>query len=88
MMISGAIRDDWLDAWGDVEWSCLTATGERGRYGLVIQQVKAAFEAHGLDAFETGILYDNGRGGIGLRYDEAQAIEAAWVRRELSRLTS
>lgn len=60
----GAIPDSWLDAWGDVGWQRYrfrqAGTGKRqkGRWhvGLVAQAVHAAFEGHGLDAFELGLL--------------------------------
>jgi len=52
----GAIPDDWLDAWGDVEWCRFRfKEGSRWHVGLVAQRVHAAFAARGLDAFEIGL---------------------------------
>lgn len=145
----GNIPDQWLDAWGDVEWARFKFNGgKRWHIGLVAQQVHAAFAKHGLDAFEIGLCcfdrwedqsepvfetvertrkvprleivkvegtpdddplfkpmiveveesysetIDTGETRIvqqagdrwGLRYDECQAIEAAWQRREFARL--
>ncbi len=109
-----AIPDDWLDAWGDVEWCRYKfIDGNRWHTGLVAQQVRDAFAARGLDATKIGLLCfdaweatpeiaavtdDEGNANFpaqparpagdrwGLRYDECQAMEAAWVRRELGRL--
>lgn len=60
----GPIPDDWLDAWGDVEWcryrfrDAVKAKGRAARWhaGLVAQRVRDAFAARGLDAFEIGLL--------------------------------
>lgn len=53
----GPIPDDWLDAWGDVEWSRFKFTdGQRWHVGLVAQDVRDAFAARGLDAHEIGLL--------------------------------
>lgn len=56
----GAIPDEWLDAWADVQWSRFRfKDGERWHTGLVAQQVRDAFKRHGLDAREIGLLcYD------------------------------
>jgi hypothetical protein len=177
----GEIPDEWLDAWGDVEWvrykwkDAIAEKGENARWhtGLIAQQIQRAFEARGLDAFKIGVLCsdpvkrnvlivekrrvpvmeevdieyldqqvedgrvvttvrtkkepqpkkqllpaynesgkpilddngpvmvevvvteevnferwemeDTGETRMGVRYDEAQALEAAWVRRELKR---
>ena len=105
----GVIPDEWLDAWADVEWvrfkfkEAVTDKGEGARWhvGLVAQQVMEAFEAHGLDAFELGLLcfdewgdeFDEDGNEIvsagssyGVRYSEAEAMEAAYQRRRLDRL--
>ena len=140
----GDIPDAWLDAWGRVNWQRFKFKGgSRWHTGLVAQQVHAAFEAEGLDAFEIGLccfdkwdevrepIFENVKktrkvkretgeltsGGKpkfetveeefeetvdtgetrvtleagdrwGLRYDECFAIEAAWQRRELARLSA
>lgn len=53
----GAIPDEWLDAWEDVEWSRYRWTdGARWHTGLIAQRVRDAFEARGLDAFSIGLL--------------------------------
>jgi hypothetical protein len=105
----GTIPDEWLDAWGEVQWcrfkfnEAVDRKGSEARWhiGLVAQQIEAVFDAHGLDAFEIGILcfdewddeFDEegnqtqvAGSRYGVRYSEAQALEAAWVRRQLSRL--
>lgn len=110
----GAIPDDWLDAWADVQWRRYKFDdGVRWHIGLVAQEVHAAFAAHNIDAFEIGlccfdeweeqrepILDDNGietgetRVALeagdrwGLRYDECQAMEAAYQRRENVRMAA
>lgn len=109
----GAIPDEWLDAWGDVQWRRYKfMDGERWHVGLVAQDVRDTFAKHGLDAREIGLLcYDeweatravrarhDREGNIvryaepgrkagnrwGLRYDECEAMEAAWQRREIAR---
>lgn len=62
-----AIPDAVLDAWHDVEWvrykwrDAVASKGDDARwhYGAIAQRVKAAFEAHGLDPFDHGLLcYD------------------------------
>ena len=86
----GAIPDAWLDAWGRVEWSRFRFKGgARWHVGLIAQAVEAAFAAHGVDAFEIGLLCRDeveGEARYGLRYDECFALEAAWTRRELAGL--
>ena len=145
------IPDDWLDAWGDVQWQRFKfVDGNRWHVGLIAQAVHAAFAGHGLDAFDIGLccydewqeerapifetvtktrlitvieqepagedengqalfrmreveveeeyqdLIDTGETQVtleagdrwGLRYDECQAIEAAWNRRELARMAA
>ncbi|WP_457813485.1 tail fiber domain-containing protein [Sinorhizobium meliloti] len=54
------IAEAVLDAWRDVEWFQYRFTdGNRLHFGLVAQRVQAALAAHGLDAFELGLLcYD------------------------------
>jgi hypothetical protein len=119
----GAIPDEWLDAWGDVEWGrfrFVEAVAEKGddarwHLGLVAQRVRRAFRNRGLNARQIGLLCfdqwgprverqpvysEEGRLLVeaqparkagnrwGLRYDECFAMEAAWQRREISRLRS
>ena len=61
------IPDEWLDAWGDVDWKrykfidAVQAKGDNARWhlGLVAQAVRDAFAARGLDAQAIGLLcYD------------------------------
>ena len=110
----GAIPDEWLDAWGAVEWCRFKfKDGERWHVGLIAQQVRDAFAERGLDATAIGLIcYDewearpairekhNRKGELirlaragekagnrwALRYDECEAMEAAWQRRELANL--
>lgn len=147
----GNIPDEWLDAWGDVQWQRFKfIDGNRWHVGLIAQAVHSAFAGHGLDAFDIGLCcydaweeqrepifetitktrlitaieqepagedengeplfrmreveveeeyeetVDTGETRVtleagdrwGLRYDECQAIEAAWNRRELSRMAA
>ena len=147
------IPDEWLDAWGTLEWvrykfkDAVAAKGDDARWhvGLIAQRVRDAFDAAGLDALAIGLLcYDEweeqrepiieeqvidkrlvvigqeGTGVLGpdgaeimrdvtseepvmgpvqvgervtleagdrwgLRYDECQAMEAAYMRREDAR---
>lgn len=150
----GAIPDEWLDAWGALEWvrykfkDAIEEKGDAARWhvGLIAQRVRDAFDAVGLDARAIGLLcydeweeqreaifeerqvgtetvivgrvdtglfdatgapvfrdvtedrpimgmIDTGETRVtleagdrwGLRYDECQAMEAAWQRRELAR---
>jgi hypothetical protein len=60
----------------------------------VAQRVKEVFEEHGIDPFEFGILcydsWDNEDGAgdrYGIRYEEALALECAYLRRQVERLS-
>lgn len=56
----GAIPDEWLDAWADVEWCRFKyRDGNRWHTGLIAQDVHAAFAEHGIDAFEIGLCCYN-----------------------------
>lgn len=96
-----SIPDAVLDAWADVEWCQFRYNGRnRLHIGLIAQHIRDVFERHGIDPFAYGVLcydewddeYDD-EGKIvtqagnlyGVRYDEAQALEAALVRRALKR---
>ena len=150
----GAVPDEWLDAWGALDWvrykfrDAAQIKGDDARWhiGLIAQEVKDRFAERGLDACAIGLLcydewdeqrepiYEMGQVGSesviidrvdtglfdaqgqpvfrevteeqpimtmvdtgetrvileagdrwGLRYDECQAMEAAWQRRELAR---
>ena len=55
----GPIPAEALAAWADVEWvryKLKDGTSNRWHTGLIAQQVVAAFEAHGLDAREYGLV--------------------------------
>lgn len=56
----GAIPDEWLDAWGDVQHRRFKFRGgSRWHIGLIAQDVHAVFAARDIDAFEIGLLcYD------------------------------
>lgn len=117
----GPITDEWLDAWGDVQWcrfrfrDAVEEKGDEARWhvGLIAQQVRDAFAARDLDAQEIGLLCHDAweaspavpevrdeDGAVitpavkavpagdrwGLRYDECQAMEAAWQRRRIEQL--
>lgn len=67
-MEEGSIPDAVLDAWGDVQYvsyklkASVAEKGSKARkhIGVIAQDIKEAFEAHGVDPFEYGILcYDN-----------------------------
>lgn len=59
-----AIPQDWLDAWGDVDYmrfkfnDAVEKKGDAARWhvGLIAQRVKEAFEARGIDPFAIGLL--------------------------------
>lgn len=92
----GALPDAWLDAWGRVQWQRFRFRGgKRWHIGLIAQRVETAFARAGIDAFAIGLLCRDpisGRGRRrdrwGLRYDECLAMEAAWQRREIARLSA
>jgi hypothetical protein len=89
-----AIPQEWLDAWGDVEFyrykfkDAIVAKGDKARWhiGVVAQRVKAAFEAKGIDAFAIGLLCfdeEDGKQIYGIRYEEALVLECAYLRSKL-----
>ena len=104
----GAIDAAVLRAWANVnfvqyKWNDAVETkgdGARWHFGLIAQQVKAAFEAEGLDAFAYGLLcYDEWddesialadgeeypkADRYGIRYEEALALECAYLRSQLA----
>jgi len=104
----GAIDEAVLRAWANVnfvqyKWNDaveIKGDGARWHYGLIAQQVKTAFEAEGLDAFEYGLLcYDEWddksialadgeeypkKDRYGIRHDEALALECAYLRSQLT----
>ncbi|MEA3044591.1 MAG: hypothetical protein QOH47_2429 [Sphingomonadales bacterium] len=63
----GRIPDEWLDAWGEVEWcrfkfrDAVAEKGDAARWhiGAVAQRVRDVFKSRGLDALAIGLLcYD------------------------------
>lgn len=53
-----AISDVALDAWGDIRtkaYKLIDGTSDRTHTGFIVQEIIAAFEAHGLDALEYGL---------------------------------
>lgn len=111
------IDDAVLRAWANIEYvqykfndavSEKGNDGARWHFGLVAQQIKEAFEAEGLNAFDYGILcFDeweetpealDEKGNVvqqyipagsryGVRYDEANAVEAAYIRSKLASMS-
>lgn len=87
------VRFKWKDA------AKMKGNGARWHFGLIAQRVKAAFEARGLDPFALGLLcYDewaeevNEAGVVlapagnryGIRYEEALALECAYLRSRIN----
>jgi len=71
--------------------------GARWHFGLIAQRVKEAFENRGLDPFAYGILcYDEwpaeddieAGNRYGIRYEEALALECAYLRYKINQLQS
>ena len=60
----GAIPDEWLDAWGELNWQRFKfndaveekGDGARWHIGLIAQEVRDVFAARDLDAMEIGLL--------------------------------
>lgn len=60
----GPIPEEWLDAWGEVEWcrykfkDAVAEKGDAARWhtGLIAQRIRDVFLAHGIDALQIGIL--------------------------------
>lgn len=103
------IPDSVLDAWSEVEFKqykfkdAINTKGEKARFhfGVVAQDIISAFEKHGLNPYDYGVLcFDSWEdeylpdgtkikeaGSVhGVRYDEAMIIEAALMRREIKRI--
>ena len=81
----------------------IKGSAARWHVGAIAQQVESAFAKRGLDAFEIGLLCFDSWGAkldadgnealpggcrYALRYEEALAMEAAWTRRAIARLSS
>lgn len=87
-----AIDEPALDAWAGVDWVQYDLNSDDSHHaGLVAQQVHEAFAAHDLDAIEMGLVaffvWEEGKIWM-LRYAECQAMEAAYQRREIDRLSA
>lgn len=93
---TGGVDAAAIRAWSRVEYSQFKwkeaeekkGDSARWHFGVIAQEVKSAFESEGLDPFEYGILcYDTWElsdGTIvdryGVRYEEALALECAYLR--------
>lgn len=82
----GAVPDEWLDAWGEVEWvrfkfiDAVEAKGDEARWhvGLVAQRVDEVFKRHGLDATKVGLLcYDEWPAEPGLLDKDGNVVREA-----------
>ncbi|WP_275075952.1 tail fiber domain-containing protein [Providencia rettgeri] len=91
------VTDVILDAWSKVNYvmyklkDSVASKGEEARVhvGVIAQDIKEAFESSGLNPFELGILcYDKDVDKYSVRYEEMLCLEAAYMRRELSRIKS
>lgn len=94
--------DAWADVnWVRFKWrDAVAEKGEEARWhiGLIAQQVRDAFAGHGIDAHKIGLLcYDEWEDSphndrikagnrYGLRYEQCEAMEAAFQRRRMDRL--
>lgn len=88
---SGAFTDAELNAWGEMSWRVFSLRGSDDgemHFGLIAQEVKAAFVKHGVDPQGLSLLHDTGEGYMALKYDHCFAIEAAYQRRRADRLES
>lgn len=88
------IPKEWLDAWASVKFKrykmkdavLQKGTNARWHVGVLAQQVKTAFESHGIDPFKIGLLcYDitDDSDIYGIRYEEALVLECALLRSKL-----
>ena len=97
--VPDAVLDAWGDVeWGQFRFlEAVASKGDAARLhvGLIAQRVKAVFEAHGLDACAYGILCHEEHPATEtepavdlwmVRYEEAQAMEAAYQRRRADRM--
>lgn len=98
--IPDKVLDAWGEVnWQRFKWKdSVTERGDDARWhsGLIAQEIERVFSAHGLDANQWGVLCindgededGNPTGGkiYGVRYNEAQAIENAYLRREFKLL--
>lgn len=91
------IPEELLKAWGSVKFQMfkfrdaveIKGDGSRWHFGVVAQEVEAAFQRAGVDPFAYGILcYDEDPyapegGRYGIRYEEALVLECAYLRYRL-----
>ena len=82
-----------LDAWGLVAFRQFRMKSDDKpiHVGVIAQEVDEAFKSYGLDARDYGLFCDekdeDGETILGIRYNEALALECAYQRRELQQLT-
>lgn len=87
------IDDRVLDAWGAVAYRQFRFKSDDKpiHIGVIAQQVDEAFKSYGLDARDYGLFCDDkdedGETILGIRYTEALALECAYQRRMIERLT-
>ncbi len=87
------IDDRVLDAWGAVAFRQFRFKSDEKaiHVGVIAQQVDEAFKSYGLDARDYGLFCDDkdedGETILGIRYNEALALECAYQRRMIEKLT-
>ena len=87
------IDDRVLDAWGLVAFRQFRMKSDDKpiHVGVIAQEVDEAFKSYGLDARDYGLFCDDkdedGETILGIRYNEALALECAYQRRALQQLT-
>ena len=87
------IDDRVLDAWGAVAFRQFRMKSDDKpiHVGVIAQEVDEAFKSYGLDARDYGLFCDDkdedGETILGIRYNEALALECAYQRRVLEKLT-
>lgn len=87
------IDDRVLDAWGAVGFQQFRMKNDDQsiHIGVIAQQVDEAFKSYGLDARDYGLFCDDkdedGETILGIRYNEALALECAYQRRMIEKLT-
>ena len=87
------IDDRVLDAWGAVAFRQFRMKSDDKpiHVGVIAQEVDEAFKSYGLDARDYGLFCDDkdedGETILGIRYNEALALECAYQRRALQQLT-
>ena len=80
------IPEKVLDAWEKVQFKQYKFNvGEEMYFGVIAQDIIAAFESEGLNALDYGIVVSEG-GKYGVMYRECHVLEAACVRRRLARI--